>query len=188
MGHGAAGIGYSLYRLYAHKERKRYREAADDTVRFENVFYSKHEENWKSNWTSPPYYSFWWCFGLSGIGLSRLGSLEYVESPELTRDLDRAKSFEPKLASTDTVCHGTFSQIDFLLELGRKYGNEYFREARNLAASSIDRRKETKTYKVTLGDIEGIYNPTFFLGTAGIGYTILRLLQPDGLPSILRFE
>lgn len=188
MGHGAGGIGYSLYRLYAHTQREEYRDAADDAIEFEDVFYSEYEENWKSNWTSPPYYSLWWCFGLSGIGLSRIGSLEYVDSPDLRRDLDRAKRFDPKLAPTDMVCHGTFSQVDFLVELGRKCDDGFLEEARTLAAKSVARRHENGSYKVVLGDHQGVHNPVFFLGTAGIGYTLLRLLQPGEIPSILRFE
>lgn len=188
MGHGAAGIGFALYRLYAHTGRERYRNAADDAIAFENVFYSHYHANWKSNWTSPPYYSRWWCFGLSGIGLARLGSLEYVESRRLRRDLDRAKQFEPELSATDTLCHGTCSQVDFLVELGRTCDRNYFEDARTLAANAIARREETGSYNVVLGDLEHVRNPVLFLGTAGIGYTILRLLDPEAIPSILRFE
>lgn len=188
MGHGAAGIGYSLYRLYAHTQQETFREAADDAIQFENVFYSEREANWKANWTAIPHYPNWWCYGLAGIGLARLGSREYHDSAVLRRDLDRASDFDPQLGASDSLCHGTFSQVDLLVELGRSLDETRMDAARDLAASAIERRQRSGAYRVACGDVDGIHNPILFLGTAGIGYTLLRVLQPDAIPSVLRFE
>ena len=187
MGHGAAGICYSLYRLYAHTGREAFREAAADALGFENVFYSADHDNWKANWLSVPYYPRWWCYGVAGIGLARLGSLQYHDDPVLRRDLDRASAFEPQLAPTDSLCHGTFSQVELLIELGRDYDESYVERARALAVEAIERKRDSGGYRVAFGDLDGVCNPVLFLGTAGVGYTLVRLLEPE-IPSILRFE
>lgn len=188
MGHGAAGISYALYRLYGHTGRPEFRDAADDALGFENVFYSETNSNWRANWASIPHYPQWWCYGVPGIGLARLGSLQYHESETLERDLRRARGFDPRLGSKDEICHGTFSQVDFLVELGRRFDESYVDRATELAAEAMERTRQTGGYRVVGGRTEGIYNPIFFLGTAGIGYTLLRLLEPESLPSICRFE
>lgn len=185
MGHGVAGICYALYRLYGHTGRTEFRDAADDALGFENVFYSADQYNWKANWLAVPAYPQWWCYGVAGIGLARLGSLQYHDSDVLRRDLDRAWRFGPELASNDQLCHGTFSQVAFLTELGRKHDETATAQARTLAAAAVERKQEAGGYRVPCG---GIYNPALFLGTAGIGYALLRLLAPDELPSLLRFE
>lgn len=188
LGHGATGVCYALYRLYGHTRRDEFRDATDEALSFENVFYSERNDNWKANWLSVPHYPVWWEYGVVGIGLGRLGSLEYCDSHELRRDLHRAREFRPELASRDAIRDGTFSQVDFLVELGRKFGDEYHRQARKLATEAIERRRRTGTYRLPYWDVDGLYNPTLFSGTAGVGYTILRLLRPDDVPSILRFE
>lgn len=189
MGHGAAGICYSLYRLHGHCGRDDFRRAADDAILFENVFYSESQQNWKANWTHIPHYPLWWCYGLPGIGLARLGSLEHVESDLLHRDLKRAKNgLEPTLGIQDSICHGTFAQVDFLIELSRREGSEYLQEARKVAQKSVRRKRRRGSYRVANGGTTELYNPVLFLGTAGIGYTLLRLTAPAKVPSILRFE
>ncbi|PSP78956.1 hypothetical protein BRC81_05630 [Halobacteriales archaeon QS_1_68_20] len=188
MGHGAAGIAASLYRLYAHTGREAFREAADEAVDFENVFYSEYRTNWRANWQRLPEFPTWWCYGVPGIGLSRIGSLQYHDREVLRRDLDRARAFDPELGSRDSICHGTFSQVEFLIELGRRFDDRYLDRARRLASHAIERKRERGDYLVAGGTVDGLYNPSLFLGTAGIGYTILRLLSPEDLPSILRFE
>lgn len=189
MAHGAAGISYSLFRLYGHTGRTGFRDAAHDALDFENVFYSRRNRNWKANWRAIPQYPTWWCYGLFGVGTARLGSLEHYESEVLRRDLDRARDgLEPELLAGDSVCHGTASIIDWLVELGRAVDVDYASQARGLAGEMIRRRRRTGGYQFAHGDLDGLYNPVFFLGTAGIGYTLLRLLDPNGLPSVLRFE
>lgn len=186
--HGAAGLSYALYRLYGHTDNSEFEAAARDAVKFENVFYSERENNWKANWSRLPDYPLWWCYGTPGVGLARLGSQPYAESDEVARDVERAKDFEPRLDPRDAVCHGVFSQVEFLIELGREDDEEYLDRARRLATQAVSRKRDAYGYQVVGSHVEGLYNPSLFLGTAGIGYTLLRLLAPEELPSILRFE
>lgn len=189
MAHGVAGIAYALYRLYGHTGREEFRRAADDAVAFENLFYSGYERNWKANFGGVEHYSNWWCNGLVGFGSARLGSLAHHRSETLERDVERVeRGFDPRVEPEDSLCHGTFGQVDFLVELGRKRDERYAERARELAAEAIARRREAGTYRVDPGHVEGLDNAVLFVGTAGIGYALLRVLRPEALPSLLRFE
>lgn len=188
MAHGAGGICHALYRLYGHTGRTAFREAADSTLRYENAFYSPIENNWRNNWQSVPEFSKWWCYGAPGIGLARIGSLASHDSETLQRDLDRAAGFEPELGRRDAPCHGTFSQVAFLTELGRRRGGNHHERARELARRAVARRQTDGAYRVACGSVSEVTNHGFFLGSIGIGYQLLRLSAPDRLPSVLRFE
>lgn len=188
MSHGSAGIGYSLYRLYGHTRREEFREAADEAIEYENEFYSEDENNWKANWSAITDYLLWWAYGAPGIGLARLGSLEYHESDILRRDVERAMAVEPGLNEHDSIMRGTFGHVDLLVELGRTYDPTNAERAVELATRAIRRKEQRGGYQVVCGAMDGLTNPSLFLGTAGIGYTILRLLEPEKVPSVLRFE
>lgn len=189
MGHGVAGIVQALFRLYDHTRHDAFREAASEAVAFENLFYSGYEGNWKANFGGVEHYTNWWCSGLVGVGCARLASLAHHDSERLRRDLGRAvRGFEPRLLRNDSLCHGTFGQVDLLLELDRAFEQDYRERARDLALDALARRRETGHYAVANERIDGLSNPVFFLGTAGIGYTLLRLVEPETVPSVLRFE
>lgn len=189
MGHGVAGIAQALYRLYGQTDHEPFRKAAAEAIRFENLFYSEYEGNWKANFGGVEHYTNWWCNGLVGVGSARLGSLTYHESELLRGDLRQvAKEFEPELLRNDSLCHGTFGQVDLLLELDKECEGDWIERARMLASQAIERRKEAGHYAVANGGVESLTNPVLFLGIAGIGYSLLRLLAPDRVPSVLRFE
>lgn len=189
MGHGVSGIVSALYRLYGHTEREAFREAADDALAFENLFYSEYQRNWKANFSGVEHYTDRWCSGRVGIGLARLTSLESHSIEPIERDLRRAEQgLDPALMASDSLCHGTFGQVDFLVELGRRGDETALERARTLAATAIERKRETGHYSVANEQFDGISNPVLFLGTAGIGYELLRLLEPESIPSVLRFE
>lgn len=196
MGHGAAGVCHALYRLADHAERTSHtdldattlREAADDALAFEEPFYSSVKRNWRANWSNIDEFPRWWCYGLPGIGLARIGSLDHHEADHLYRDLDRVSGFEPELGERDSLCHGTFSQVELLVELSRRYDSNHRQMARNLAAEAVRRRDDEGAYRVACDAVAEVTNPSLFLGVAGIGYTLLRLSHPERLPSLLRFE
>lgn len=188
ISHGAAGIALPLYRLYDHTGRTEFRDAADEAVAYENVFYSEYENNWKVNWSTIPQYPLWWAYGTPGIGLSRIGSLEYHDSETLQRDVERVKELDPGLTAKDSLLRGTFSQVDLLVELGRKYGDPYDERAAELALEAIQRKRRNGGYQIVCGGVDGITNPVLFYGQSGIGYVLLRVLEPERIPSVLRFE
>ncbi|MFB6176876.1 MAG: lanthionine synthetase LanC family protein, partial [Halobaculum sp.] len=188
MGHGAAGVCYGLYRLYDHTGRVAFKDAADDALQYENAMYTPAENNWWANWNDVEHFPRWWCYGVAGIGLARIGSLEHHDATHLRRDLDRAAGFEPAVGKRDALCHGTFSQVAFLSELARVRRDRHEERARELAERAVRRRHDRGAYQVACGCIDELANPSLFLGLPGIGYTLLRLVESTDLPSLLRFE
>lgn len=188
MSHGSAGIALALYRLYGHTGREAFREAADEAVACENEYYSAKKNNWRSNWDPITDYLLWWAYGVLGIGLGRLASLEYHDSAVLERDVERAMAVEPRLTEHDSLMRGTAAHVDLLVELGRAYDGTYHRQAAELAADVIERKRRLGGYQIACGEMDGITNPALFLGTAGIGYELLRVLAPEEIPSVLRYE
>jgi lantibiotic modifying enzyme len=185
MGRGAAGVAHALYRLYGHTGRTEFRDAADDVLVFERAFYQPSRHNWLANWNDVPNFRLWWSQGTPGIGLARIGSLDEHSADLLRDDLSCAAGYTPRISERDSLCHGTFSQVSFLIELSRYHG-ESCDDARQLAARAIRRRQSEQGYRL-VGAVPKA-NPSLFLGLAGIGYTLLRLSAPNQLPSIGRLE
>ncbi len=189
--HGVAGIAHALYRLGAHTGDETYIEVADEAVAFENTFYSPHERNWKANFGGVRDYTDWWCSGTAGVGATRLGSLLAHGDETLRRDVRRvAETLDSELDAHDSVCHGNAGVIDLLVELSTHDATAELvpmERPRELAGALLDRRAATGQYNVTHGGIAGLSNPVLFLGTTGVGYALLRLLEPS-LPSLVRFE
>jgi lantibiotic modifying enzyme len=57
--------------------------------------------------------------------------------------------------------------------------------AQQQAAWLVNRANQTGSFQLFPSQAQVIYQPGFFQGTAGIGYQLLRLAQPDLLPSAL---
>lgn len=189
--HGVAGIAHALYRLGGHTGEEQYVEVANEAVAFENTFYSSHEENWKANFGGVRDCTDWWCSGKAGIGAARLGSLVSHDNDTLRRDARRvARTLDGTLLAHDSLCHGNAGVIDLLIGLSSHDATTEFVSMdcpRKLAGKLLKRRAETGRYSITHGEIDGLSNPVLFLGTTGVGYTFLRLIEPS-LPSLVRFE
>lgn len=188
MGHGAAGIAHALYRLYGHTERTAFRDAADDVLQFERVFYAPDRHNWRANWSNIRDFCNWWCYGTPGIGLARIGSVAGHSADHLRADISRAAEYTPQLGERDALCHGTFAQVALLTELDRKRDSRFHGTAEELAEQAIERSRSEGGYRVVCGNTQSVVNPSLFLGVAGVGYTLLRLFAPEKIPSVTRFE
>jgi len=68
------------------------------------------------------------------------------------------------------------------MKLGRP---ELPEEARRRMAGMALRKRRKGRYTLNSDSSGGVNNPSFFQGTAGIGYQILRCLAPEGFYSVL---
>lgn len=186
-GHGISGIAFALYRLGGAVERPLFKEAALESLGFEEEQYSPSEQNW-------PDFRFdshrpGWCAGRAGVGMSRLGMLEVDERDKLKRDLDRAlRGLDHEtLATEDQLCCGNFGRVEFLLRASTfREDGEYARRARELAAGVV-RRADRDTGLSIPWQTDHWYSKSLFLGEPGIGYSLLRLAGAD-LPCLLLWE
>ncbi|PWW42198.1 type 2 lanthipeptide synthetase LanM family protein [Paenibacillus pabuli] len=191
--HGSAGIAWSLNRLARINGDPRYLEAAEAALRYDRSLYNSEKENWtdlRKLEASEAHSSKFWCHGSAGIGLSRLLLLQDSESLNgCTAMLDEIEtaihsSLNGGIGASHCLCHGDMGIQELLLQSGLILGRqEDLKKARLLAQHVIREKKLTGHWQT--GVPRAIATPGFFLGYSGIGYQLLRTVDPTGVPSVL---
>ena len=192
LSHGAAGIAYALLQLYEVTAEKAYLAAAKEGIAYERSVFSPNAANWPDFRTfaqqnGQPGFMVSWCHGATGIGLARLGGLSIFSSDEIEQDVEVALQTTQKysLQDVDCVCCGNFGRIEMLLVAAEKLSRPELRlNAEKKAAWAVFRAQQIGGYQFpNLPNC--VFSPSFFQGTAGIGYELLRLAAPGTLPSVL---
>lgn len=186
MSHGVGGIAYALFRLAEVTGEDRFREVADRAIAYERSRFRPPRADWDAKTKS----SFipGWCAGLAGFGLTSLKLFELTGRVDFRRDVERAVDGidTVHLTERDHLCGGTFGQVAFLTQAGRRLdAPSLVQSGRELAGRSLDRASDSG-FTVPWQTDEW-YNPSFFVGEAGIGYELLRLSNAE-LPSVLLWE
>ena len=76
-----------------------------------------------------------------------------------------------------------------LLAASQKLSRPQLREiARKRATWLVANAEQAGAYKLFPNLPRHVFSPSFFQGTAGIGYELLRLAYPELLPSVLLWE
>jgi lantibiotic modifying enzyme len=65
---------------------------------------------------------------------------------------------------------------------------ELLETAQKQAAWVVAKAKQVGAFHLFPNLPKDVYNPGFFLGTAGIGYELLRLAYPNLVPSVLLWD
>lgn len=142
-------------------------------------------------------YSAIWCHGAPGIALGRLGTLDVQDSPEIRQEIEGALRFtetrireaEAAGGGPDDLCCGRMGQIDVFLEAGRLLQAPQWQElAEDFAEAAVLQARERGRYVLSAARGTDVFSPALFQGLAGVGYTLLRLIDPDNLPCILRLS
>ena len=196
MSHGAAGFAYALASLAKASNRKDFQDIAMECLNFENEHFNEEYQNW------PPLHQpgkslrdtmrrCMWCHGGIGIGLARLASEKFsdIESSELRRDTERSIRGARKNLSKalDTLCCGTMGGVELFYEIGKTYQNQkLIEESRQQLVGVINAAHES-TYRFGGAGGIGEFHLGLFRGISGIGYTIMRQLNPQ-LPNVLIWE
>jgi type 2 lantibiotic biosynthesis protein LanM len=190
--HGAAGISYALLRLYAVTQNRNYLEAALEGIEYERSVFSNSNANWPDfrglGQTGQPSFLTQWCHGAAGIGLGRLGSFEIVKTPEIEREIEIALQTTQRYAlqTIDHLCCGNLGRVEVLLVGAQRCSRpDWHQAALQNATNIVAKAKRTGGYQLFSNLPNSVFNPGFFRGTAGIGYQLLRLAQPEQLPSVL---
>jgi type 2 lantibiotic biosynthesis protein LanM len=187
MAHGAAGIAYSLTRLYQFTGLRCFMEAATEAMAYEASVFSSEAGNWP-DMRSRERVAFRtsWCHGAPGIGLSRLGCLSVKNDRETQREVEVAFKATERLGLTpvDHPCCGNLGRAELFLVGGRQLSRPGLVEAATRIASCVlERSEEAGSFGLNPLLPNRLFNPGFFQGTAGIGYGLLRMAHP--LPSVL---
>jgi lantibiotic modifying enzyme len=196
LSHGAAGIGLALFELYAATGRPHFLETARGAFAYEDTFFDPRAGNWRDLRLTPRILPFAraWCHGAPGIALSRLraAALDPERSEAYLIMARKAiattlDSIEEKLATPKcdaTPCNGLTGLIEIVWIAAHVLEERSYR-IRALSAAEILTARHAASGDWPSGAPSGGPNPSLMLGTAGIGYTFLRLHDPDRVPSIL---
>jgi type 2 lantibiotic biosynthesis protein LanM len=194
LSHGAAGVAAALAQLARASADLRFDHAARRALAYERARFDPGSENWPDlrgdddDEARPPTFMWAWCHGAPGIGIARLMT---PVSDDATRHTDVAIA----LSSTeghgfdgpDNLCHGGLGNTDLFLLAAREYGDPRWRSrAMSRAFTALDRRRQTGAWRCDAPD--GLEPPSLMTGVAGIGYQLLRLADPDTVPSVLALE
>ncbi|HKH45275.1 MAG TPA: type 2 lanthipeptide synthetase LanM, partial [Thermoanaerobaculia bacterium] len=178
--HGAAGIAYALLRFAARTGDREALAAAREAIAFERSFLSADEPVQTT-----------WCRGLPGIALARLGALDILDDAEIRAEIHAALATTRTAGLTpmDHLCCGNLGRAEILLDAGTILADATLAEAaRDLAGQVLARATERGGLSwLPSGEIAS-FDPSFFKGAAGAGYTLLRLAAPERLPCVLRLE
>lgn len=188
--HGAAGIAYALLELWGASGDDRFLRAAEEGIRYEQNLFSETARNWpdlRAGDDGRARFMTSWCHGAPGIGLARLLSLPLLDTPAIRRDLEVALETTQRfgVGSIDSLCCGTCGRIDILnVAAARLERPELIEAARRMAGGVVARGRRYGGYRAFDNLPPSATPPGLFMGLAGIGYTLLRLVEPD-LPSVL---
>jgi len=194
ISHGASGFELALSSLSIASGRKDFMEAAKECYAFEASNYDSEEHNWpdlRDDEEGKPMKAWvcQWCHGAPGIGLSRIGTVKFgADLNSVSEDIKNAtvcvKGNWPN--SVDTLCCGTMGSIEFLNEAGQLLGDQDITSLANQRLAEIfSTRQEKGDYSWPVGSTE--FNLGLFRGLSGVGYTLLRKLNPN-LPNVLIWE
>ena len=141
-----------------------------------------------------PRFAVAWCHGAPGIALSRLraAQIDNLRRSQYIGDIEAAlettcRQLERSRAagwSDPTPCHGTAGLIETLLTAGRVLPDPAHETLAREAAGELAGWVVSGT-RLRSGTLCGGPNPSLMLGTAGVGYELLRVHDPDAVPSLL---
>lgn len=193
--HGAAGIVYSLLWLASVSNDARFHDMALEGLAYERSHFSPEQKNWsdlrqielgESQIASGPYFRCLWCHGAPGIGLARLGSFPYLNDGSIHEEIEAAlnTTLAKGFGHNHSLCHGDFGNLETLLVASQTVYPNYKNTVEQITAMLLD---SIKTSGWVCGVPLGMETPGLMKGLAGIGYQLLRLAEPEKVPSVLLF-
>lgn len=188
--HGAAGIAWALARLATASGQSRFRETAMAALNYERSLFSHEHNNWpdlrdfviKAKGES---YAGAWCHGAPGIGLGRIAMLDDYEDPVIHEEVSVAlqAAYSRRFSGSHCLCHGGLGNFETVLEAEKKLLEPWLKDAlRQYPAEILASFRE---HGWRCGVPLGVDTPGLMVGTAGIGYELLRVAYPERIPSVL---
>jgi type 2 lantibiotic biosynthesis protein LanM len=188
--HGTAGIAYSLAKLTALTGEKRFLSAVQGALTYERSLFSQKEKNWTSlarteDGSITTHVQTTWCHGAPGIGLSRLGIMSYINDPFIYQEIETAieTTCAVGFGYNQSLCHGDLGNLETLLVASQTLQTpRYYKMVEHISAQIFDGIERCGWVTGAPASIE---TPGLMTGLAGMGYQLLRLAEPERIPSVL---
>jgi class II lanthipeptide synthase len=190
--HGVAGIAYALLRLFAATRDETYRQAVEEGIAYEDSLFVPEIGNWPDlRAEAQPAFMTSWCHGAPGIGLARVGGLPWLDTGRIREDIAAAMQTTQRvgLGGQDHLCCGNLGRVECLLAASEALAMPEWAEiARTHAYQVAAEARQAQGYFLFPCGPSRVDTPSFFRGTAGIGYALLRLAHPGKLPCALLWQ
>jgi type 2 lantibiotic biosynthesis protein LanM len=188
--HGAAGFSYSLMELSKACGADKYLQAAQQSLMFERTLFNKEKGNWKdvrpeefrhSNETN----QIKWCHGAAGIAMGRILSFQLYPDEKIREEINISldTTYHHGFGLTHCLCHGDLGNIDAMLLAAEVLEQKSWKEAALVSGTRVLLEAEKSGW--ICGIPQGLATPGLMTGMAGIGYGLLRLANPEEIPSVL---
>ena len=184
--HGNAGIIAVLAkaeRIFG--EREDVNKLIEDALKFERMLYNKEEGNWLIN-DAESKYGNGWCHGVPGILLEKaeLIANDYKED-------DVYSEYQAALGTTvnysfgigPSLCHGDLGNLQIVHYAAEVNSDEELKTRCEHKFNEIVKKVIIPRYKGK--SFRGTNSAGLMIGSAGFGYTILRMACPERVKMIL---
>jgi type 2 lantibiotic biosynthesis protein LanM len=204
--HGAAGIAWSLLKLADISREERFRKAASEALIYERSMFSAEKRNWldlrgassagqeqrKSVEEQVARSGMSWSHGAPGIALARLASLSSMDDEITRQEIETALAtlleegigyHHEHIGPNHSLAHGDFGNLEVLLMASQTFNTPQLYAARERYVAHLLESRNRHGW--IMGVPLNVETPGFMTGLAGIGYELLRLSEPDTIPSVL---
>lgn len=191
--HGCSGVGFLFIQLGNYFKNNAFYYIAEQAFLYESQFYSRKYNNWldlRKGFENSDLDA--WCHGAVGIGLARIEYCKIKKEKKIVMDLNHAIAKSINTSQIDnpydsfSLCHGLGGNADLLIETFKLTGKtSYLRQAENLALRAAMYKTENNFYLSGYTAANKIEDLSLFMGNAGIGYFLLRVLFPHKVPTVL---
>lgn len=201
LSHGASGIALALLRLFAATGDEEFLVTARGAYAYEDTLFEPVLNNWldvrfvetvedarRMQRAAPA-----WCHGAPGIALSRMEAclLDGECAGQYAPMLDNAIVSTQRMLQTAleddgydaSLCHGVAGLCGILDLLGRGLGQVELREVARASMTRLIQQHMNLVFPSGIFDRSP--SPSLMLGTAGIGYGLLRLRENGERDSLL---
>jgi type 2 lantibiotic biosynthesis protein LanM len=192
--HGASGIAYALLQMAGLTGEARYQNVALEAIEYERSQFVAGKGNWRDlreldgSGSDESRVTTAWCHGAPGIGLARLRTFSFLNDRANRSDFDVAldTTWRSGFTGSHCLCHGDLGNAELLLEASKLPGYGSWR-GRSLELTA-DAFAAARARKWICSTPSGVETPGLMLGLAGIGYGLLRLADPETIPSVLMLD
>lgn len=200
MAHGPSGVAFVLGQFLGPTPDPQHplRAVIAEALAYEDQYFDADRGNWPdhrgaTSARAPREFMNGWCHGAAGIGMARLGlaagdvprtdHYHAIAVATTQRDIHEALGGGAPTRSL-TLCHGLAGLADFLLLDGSPESLQTAERVGEAAVEQLQRSGKLLPGYASSGEP----NHSLFVGAAGVGHFLLRLADPDGVPSVLRPE
>ncbi|MEO0966854.1 MAG: type 2 lanthipeptide synthetase LanM family protein [Cyanobacteria bacterium J06639_18] len=192
--HGLAGMAWVFLVLADVSGKDHFRQVALEAIAFERSMFSPAANYWLDlrqfeTTVGTERHGFncgtTWCHGATGIGLARLNSLPYIDDVQIHQEIDATIeiTLQQGFGFNHSLCHGDLGNLELLLQASQTIKNSQWTAQFNRFASII--LASINKHGCLCGVPLEVEVPGMMTGLAGIGYQLLRLANPNRIPSIL---